>query len=173
MRYLNAVFCTDTEIKNWNINVKVLNVHDVIITSKWRHKVVKLRNYLQYSDYLIMRNLNAVFCTDTEIKNWNIIVKVLNVHDVIITPKWRHKVVKLRHSLQYSDYLIMRYMTSVFCTGWEIKNWNMNVKVLNDPDVIIKSKWRHKVVKLRNFIKYNDDYIMTLWYIYGHPTSIL
>ncbi len=150
MIYFNAVSCADSEIKNWNTNVKVSNYHDVIITSKWRQKVVKLlagnpgkwKPGKLYCDYFIMRYLNAVSCADSEIKNWNTNVKVSNYHDVIITSKWRHKVVKLRCSVKYSDYFIMSYLNAVSCADSEIKNWITNVKVSNYHEVIMTSKWR-------------------------------
>ncbi len=128
------------------MNVKVLNFHDVVITSKWRHKIVKSRLFLQYSKHLVMVYLNAVLGTGSQIKNWNMNVKVLNFHDVIITSKSRHKVLKLRHSLNYSDHLIMGYLNAVFGIGSQIKNCYTNVKVLNYQEVIITSKLRHKVI---------------------------
>ncbi len=131
------------------------------MTSKWRHKFVKLRHSLKYSDYFIMWYLNAVFCANSEIKNWNTNVKVLNNHEAIITSKWRHNVVKLRHSLKYRDYFIRWYLNVVFGTDSEIQNWNTNVKVLNNNGVIITSKLRHKAVKLRYSLKQNDYLIMT------------
>ncbi len=86
--------------------------------------VIKSLNYVIplniYSDYFIMTYLNAIFCTDSEIKNRNTNVKVLNNGDVIITSKWRHKVVKLRHSFKYGDYFIIRYLKAVFCIDSEI-----------------------------------------------------
>ncbi len=143
--------------------MKILNEHDVIIILKWRHKVVKLRHSRKYSDYFIMRYLNADFCTDSEIENWNVNVMVLNYHGVIITSKWRHKDVQLRHSLKLSDYFIMRYLNAVFCTDSEIKNWNTNVKVLNDHAFIITSKWRHNVVILRHSLNIAIISLLDIW----------
>ncbi len=75
MRYEKTVFCIDLEMRNWNTNVKVLNCHDVIITSKWRHKVVKLRHSVKYSDYFIIRRFQI---TMTSLSRPNDVIKSSN-----------------------------------------------------------------------------------------------
>ncbi len=87
--------------------------HGVIITSKWRHEVVKLRHSLKYSDYFIMR-YEKRFLHWLRKKNLDTNVKVLNYHDVIISSKWPHKAFRFSYSLKYRYYFIMRSLNAVF-----------------------------------------------------------